>query len=67
MPFCTEAVNYTRRTIDDLGRCRSQDEVLDALTYWEERRPLDYRVWPSSWLALREGDVLRRLKARARL
>ena len=60
-PFCIEAINYTRRTIDDLAKCRSQDEVLDALGYWEERRPLDYRVWPSSWLALRERDVIRRL------
>ena len=67
MPFCTEAINYTRRTIEDLAKCRSQEEVLDTLGYWEERRPLEFRSWPARHLALSERYVVRQLEAKLKL
>ncbi|HTI72510.1 MAG TPA: hypothetical protein VMF06_21220 [Candidatus Limnocylindria bacterium] len=61
-PFCGEAIAYARATVDDLGRCRTRNEVLDVLSYWEERRPLDFRSWPARLLVLDFERVMTILK-----
>ncbi len=57
-PFASKAYNYCALTIRDVGFSRSVDDVIEALEYWEERRPATLQGWIARRVRLKKSKII---------
>jgi hypothetical protein len=57
-PFIPRAFDYCALTIRDVGLSRSVDDVIEALEYWEERRPAALQGWFSKRVRLKKSRII---------